>query len=66
VAGAKSVVMSLFKVSDEVTQELMNLFYQNWIATGDKRQSFIDAKKAIKDKYKKPIYWGAFIMVGME
>lgn len=66
VAGAKSVVMSLFKVSDEVTQELMTLFYTNWIATGDKRQSFIDAKKAIKDKYQKPIYWGAFIMVGMQ
>lgn len=66
VAGSKSVIMSLFKVSDEVTQELMNTFYEKWIGTGNKRQAFIDAKKAIKEKYHRPIYWGAFIMVGLE
>ncbi|RZK04767.1 MAG: CHAT domain-containing protein, partial [Flavobacterium sp.] len=66
VAGSKSVIMSLFKVSDEVTQELMNTFYEKWITTGNKRQAFIDAKKVIKEKYQWPIYWGAFIMVGLE
>jgi CHAT domain-containing protein len=66
VAGAHTIIMSLFKVNDEVTQELMNTFYKNWLATGDKRKAFIDAKKAIKEKYKDPIYWGAFIMVGMD
>jgi CHAT domain-containing protein len=64
VAGAKSVIMSLFKVSDNVTQELMLNFYQKWIATGDKRKSFTDAKKEIKAKYPEPIYWGSFIMIG--
>lgn len=65
VAGAKTLVMSLFKVSDEATQKLMVTFYENWLETGDKRQAFIDAKKEIRNEYKDPIYWGAFVMIGI-
>ena len=64
VAGAKSVVMSLFKVSDDVTQQLMVRFYQKWLETGDKRQAFTDAKKEIRNEYPDPIYWGPFVMIG--
>ena len=63
IAGAKAIVISLFKVNDEVTQKLMLSFYQKWLKTGDKRQAFIDAKKEIKQEYKVPLYWGAFIMI---
>jgi CHAT domain-containing protein len=64
VAGAQAVIMSLFKVSDEVTQQLMVRFYQKWLETGDKRQAFIDAKKEIRNEYPDPIYWGPFVMIG--
>lgn len=63
IAGANCVVLSLFKVDDEVTKELMINFYTNWLQTNDKREAFVDAKKTIKEKYKSPIYWGAFIMI---
>jgi CHAT domain-containing protein/predicted negative regulator of RcsB-dependent stress response len=63
IAGAKAIVISLFKVNDEVTQKLMLSFYGKWLKTGDKRQAFLDAKKEIKQKYKVPLYWGAFIMI---
>ncbi len=63
IAGAKAIVISLFKVNDEVTQKLMLSFYQKWLKTGDKRQAFIDAKIEIKQLYKTPLYWGAFIMI---
>ncbi len=66
VAGAKTVVMSLFKVSDEATQQLMVKFYRKWLETGDKRQSFIDAKKEIRNEYRDPIYWGPFVMIGLD
>ncbi|MFL5730922.1 MAG: CHAT domain-containing protein, partial [Cytophagaceae bacterium] len=66
VAGANSVVMSLFKVNDQVTKELMVLFYKKWIATGNKRKAFTDAKKEIKEKYSDPLYWGAFVMIGLD
>lgn len=65
VAGAKTLIMSLFKVSDEATQKLMVSFYEKWLETGDKRQAFIDAKKEIRNEYKDPIYWGAFVMIGL-
>ncbi|WMN06337.1 CHAT domain-containing protein [Marivirga arenosa] len=65
VAGAETLIMSLFKVSDEATQKLMVSFYEKWLETGDKRNAFIDAKKEIRNEYKDPIYWGAFVMIGL-
>ena len=64
-AGARTIVMSLFKVSDEVTQELMINFYKQWLLTNDKRKAFLYAKKLIKEKYKEPLYWGSFVMIGV-
>lgn len=63
IAGADAVIMSLFKVNDEVTQKLMSSFYTRWLKTGDKRQSFIEAKREIRLEYNAPLYWGAFIMI---
>ncbi len=64
VAGAKTIIMSLFKVSDDATQKLMINFYNKWLETGDMRQSFVDAKKEIRAEYVDPIYWGPFVMIG--
>ena len=65
IAGANTIIMSLFKVSDEVTQELMVNFYKSWLETNDKRKAFLTAKKIIKEKYKEPLYWGSFVMTGV-
>lgn len=64
VAGAKAVIMSLWKVDDSATQLLMTSFYKNWIASKDKLTSFRKAQKALKAKYPEPYYWGAFVMQG--
>ncbi len=66
VAGAKTIIISLFKVSDDVTMELMKKFYQEWLKSGNKRTAFIDAKKEIMQKYNNPMLWGAFVMQGVE
>ena len=66
VAGAKVLIMSMFKVDDEATQKLMLKFYQKWLSTNNLRQSFIDAKKELRVEYPDPIYWGAFMMIGLE
>lgn len=66
VAGAKVLIMSMFKVDDEATQKLMLKFYQKWLNSGNLRQSFVDAKKELRVDYQEPIYWGAFIMIGLE
>jgi CHAT domain-containing protein len=66
VAGAKVLIMSMFKVDDEATQKLMLKFYQKWLNSGNLRQSFTDAKKELRNEYPEPIYWGAFMMIGLE
>ena len=64
IAGANCVIISLFKVNDEVTKSLMIEFYTNWLKSGDKRSAFNQAKRSIKAKYEDyPIFWGAFIMI---
>ena len=65
-AGADALLMSLFKVDDDATQELMRIFYQRWKETGDKRIAIREAKRELRQnpKYKDPIYWGAFVMIG--
>ena len=66
VAGADAIIMSLFKVNDEVTKKLMLKFYQKWLKTGSKRIAFAEAQKEIKDEYKFPVFWGAFNMIGVD
>jgi CHAT domain-containing protein len=58
--------MSLWKVSDQATQELMVSFYNNWLSApnGNKQTAFLKAQKQLKAKYPSPYYWGAFVMVG--
>src|SRR3989339_345341 len=63
-AGAKTLIMSLWKVSDEATQELMTSFYTKWLSGKTKREAFKEAQNEIRAKYKYPYYWGAFVMVG--
>ena len=64
VAGAKAVLMSLWKVSDEVTMELMTLFYQNLLMRGSISESFKQAQVSLRVKYSEPYNWGAFVLVG--
>jgi CHAT domain-containing protein len=64
VAGARTIIMSLWNVSDEATTLLMSVFYENWLIGKSKRQSFINAQLTLRTKFKNPFYWGAFVMVG--
>ena len=64
IAGAKSVIMSLWPVSDTKTQELMTLFYNYWLK--NKLTAFEALHKAkieLKKKYSEPFYWAGFIII---
>ncbi|MBL7856637.1 MAG: CHAT domain-containing protein [Cyclobacteriaceae bacterium] len=65
VAGADALIMSLWKVDDAATQQLMTNFYMNWIKLGNKQKAFKQAQLQLMTKYKEPYYWGAFVMMGM-
>jgi CHAT domain-containing protein len=64
VAGARSIIMSLWRVNDFVTQKIMQLFYQLWLSGKTKQQAFKEAQKKMKSEYDSPYLWGAFVMVG--
>ncbi len=64
VAGAKAMVMSLWKVDDVATQALMTNFYTNLSKGGSKLKAFKQAQLQLMLKYKEPYYWGAFVMIG--
>lgn len=62
-AGAKSLIMSLWKVPDEQTSELMTLFYSNYMTGMSKSKALKEAQLAMKKKYKAPFTWGGFILL---
>jgi CHAT domain-containing protein len=70
-AGAKSLVMSLWKVPDKETKELMVQFYRN-IKSGKMnrcqslRQAILKEKEIVRQRYghDNPRYWGAFVFMG--
>ena len=64
-AGAKNIIMSLFKVDDAATAELMSLFYEYYLnQANDIHTAFRNARITLRKKYQKPIYWGSFILLG--
>jgi CHAT domain-containing protein/tetratricopeptide (TPR) repeat protein len=65
-SGASSIVLSLWRVNDEVTQELMVEFYKIWLNKNESnmKQAFFEAQRTVKLKYPEPYYWGAFTWVG--
>lgn len=62
VAGVKSIIMSLWKVPDKETVELMELFYLNWLGGMTKHEAFYESQKEMRKKYD-PYYWAAFILI---
>ncbi len=64
VAGARTIVMSLWNVNDQSTQELMTAFYKSWLKVKDKHVAFEEAQAYLRKKYPDPYHWGAFVIVG--
>lgn len=62
-AGVRTLVMTLWRVSDRVTREFMVAFYQNLLAgNNNKREAFEKARMQIRNRYPEPFYWAGFVM----
>jgi CHAT domain-containing protein len=61
IAGVPYVIMSLWKVPDKQTTELMKTFYENWSAGLGIREAFREAQSLMSKKYN-PYYWAAFVL----
>lgn len=68
-AGARSILMSLWKVPDDATQKLMTYFYTNLLIKRLPRAEALKlAQESVRDdpsgKYKHPWYWAAWVLAG--
>lgn len=62
-AGAQQLIISLWKVPDEQTAELMRSFYQYYLQEKDVTEAFYKAQRFLRHKYRNPYYWAAFILI---
>ena len=61
-AGVKSMILSLWRVPDNETAELMTDFYSYYLQGKSVREAFNAAQKNMRAKYK-PYYWAAFVLI---
>lgn len=65
VAGASSVTVSLWQVSDESTVLFMEEYYHGLLAGKRKEQALASARLALfKGRYKDPYFWAPFVLIG--
>ncbi len=69
-AGARTILMSLWKVPDKETAELMDGFYKRWLSGKSKLDSFRESAISILKKSREerghghPLLWGGFVLIG--
>jgi len=64
-AGARSVMLTLWRINDESAATFMNLFYRYLSKGNDKAQALRLTKlDMINSKFRHPFYWAAFILNG--
>lgn len=62
-AGVKSSLVSLWKVPDKQTAELMASFYTNCALNMPRNRALQLAQLSIKAKYPQPFYWAGFQLI---
>lgn len=63
-AGARTLVMSLWNVPDLQTCDLMLDFYKRLLTGMSCSEALREAQLALKERYQNPYYWAAFICQG--
>jgi CHAT domain-containing protein len=66
VAGAETVVMSLWKVNDDSTRLLMEAYYQNLLAGQGRASALREAMRSLRLSQPHPHYWAPFISLGRD
>jgi CHAT domain-containing protein len=64
VAGAETLLTSLWKVDDKATRDLMTKYYQNLLKGEGRGQAMREAALALRKKQKHPYFWAPFIAIG--
>jgi len=64
IAGVNYIIMSLWKVPDYQTSELMTLFYSEWFSGKSVKDAFSIAQSSLRKRYPRmPFMWAGFVIV---
>jgi tetratricopeptide (TPR) repeat protein len=68
VAGARSLIVSQWSVSDIATLELMVAFYKHYLEHGNKATALQQATQIVRsqEEFNHPRYWAPFVLIGAE
>ncbi len=66
-AGAKAVLSTLWKISDEGTNLFMQKFYQRFLNQQSAQQALRETQEEFKNdkQWNDPFFWAAFVVTGM-
>jgi hypothetical protein len=64
IGGAKSLIVSLWAVRDDATALLMTDLYGRLLAGEPRAAALKAAKLTLRQKYRSPTVWGAFVLIG--
>lgn len=64
VAGAETVVTSLWKVDDAATRDLMARYYERLLAGRGRGEAMREAAQAVRRTHPHVAYWASFIVIG--
>ena len=65
-AGARTLILSLWNVSDKATSLFMQDFYSRWLAGMSKHDAFTQAVAQLRATHPDPFFWAAFVMLDPE
>lgn len=71
IAGAETLVISLWRVHDEATKDLMRLYYGKLLdrhTPGDRLGAMVEAMQELRHRPERshPYYWAPFLVIGQD
>jgi CHAT domain-containing protein len=66
IAGAETVVVSLWKVNDETTRTMMEGYYRNLLAGQGRAEALKGAMLSLRAQHPHPYSWAPFIAIGRD
>jgi CHAT domain-containing protein len=66
VAGAQTLVVSLWKVDDETTRTMMESYYRNLLAGQGRSAALREAMLSLRAQHPHPHFWAPFIALGRD
>ncbi|HEX8822454.1 MAG TPA: CHAT domain-containing tetratricopeptide repeat protein [Archangium sp.] len=66
VAGAETMVTSLWKINDDTTRQLMESYYHHLLAGQGRSSALRRAMRALRARQPHPHFWAPFIAIGQD